>query len=169
MPRNRRRLPLAEFFHQYRDEGFFYDRTQSAPDEFERLCEFLEFPDDLDERRELYEYREARREYNAALTNQFNHIYGTRVDRYDAWHDLCSRVGVIDIPDTIRGCKAIIRETHVNLVDLTEAISNDSTVETFDTEYELREYTIETRKIFPRANIHSGDLLRFLLRKIFSL
>jgi hypothetical protein len=39
-------------------------------------------------------------------------------------------------------------------------------VRTFPTEKELREYTIESGKYFPKEDAYAGGLLKFLLREI---
>ena len=51
--------------------------------------------------------------------------------------------------------------THANLVDLVQGKAV-----TFPTVFQLSAYTREEGKIFPRKNIHGGDLLKYLLRHI---
>ena len=59
----------------------------------------------------------------------------------------------------------IVTDTHVNLVDLVDA-GGTQIVTIFPSEKALSIYTLETRKIFPRENVHAGGLLRALLRHI---
>ncbi|KAF9043194.1 hypothetical protein BJ165DRAFT_1545322 [Panaeolus papilionaceus] len=100
------------------------------------------------------------------LFNQFNHVYGRRIDDYTAWDTLCTRISVKRVPSTIEECKKIVKRTHVNLVDLTQATKPHSRVQVFHSEEELREYTISSRKFFPHRNVYAGDVLKYLLRKI---
>ena len=98
MPR-RRQGPLATFFNQY--TGFRYDPTESATDEFRRLCR-QQMWDRYDPARE-----EAREEYRTAVVSQFNVNYGTDVDALESWHTLCKYIGIDPIPDTLEACKRV--------------------------------------------------------------
>lgn len=55
----------------------------------------------------------------------------------------------------------------MNLVDLVDPSVPD--VELFPSLNELREYTIETGKFFPKESAYAGGVLKFLLREILSL
>ena len=59
----------------------------------------------------------------------------------------------------------IVTNTHVNIVDLVDA-GGTRLVTKFRSEKKLSTYTLKTRKIFPRFNVHAGGLLRALLRRI---
>lgn len=61
-----------------------------------------------------------------------------------------------------------VQRTHVNLVDLTESPHTGEKAEIFPTVEALREYTLETRKFFPRNEAHAGGLLKTLLRQILA-
>jgi len=52
----------------------------------------------------------------------------------------------------------------VNLVDLVDTSGRD--VELFSSLDELREYTIENGKFFPKESAYAGGVLKFLLREI---
>lgn len=58
-----------------------------------------------------------------------------------------------------------MKEIHVNLVDLIDSSIRE--VELFSTLDELRVYTIETGKFFPKESAYAGGVLKFLLREIF--
>ncbi|KAF9043195.1 hypothetical protein BJ165DRAFT_229899 [Panaeolus papilionaceus] len=100
-------LPLARFFAQYEDQGFYYCSSSSASDEFGRLCKHLRFPSKPAKRKNLEAYKEVRQAYDDALTMQFNEVYGTDMEDYSAWYDLCSRIGIYPIPDTVRECRKV--------------------------------------------------------------
>jgi hypothetical protein len=57
-----------------------------------------------------------------------------------------------------------IETIHVNLVDLVDCSGHN--VELFSSLEELREYTIESRKFFPKGSAYAGGILKFLLREI---
>ena len=56
--------------------------------------------------------------------------------------------------------------THVNLCDLLDTARQGTRVHVFASEKELRVYTKETRRIFPREEAYEGGLLKYLLREI---
>ena len=60
----------------------------------------------------------------------------------------------------------VVTDTHVNLVDLVDA-GGTQIVTVFPSEKALSMYTLTTKKIFPRENVHAGGLLEALLRRIF--
>ncbi|KAJ3530675.1 hypothetical protein NM208_g9220 [Fusarium decemcellulare] len=62
----------------------------------------------------------------------------------------------------------LVRETHVNLVDLTQSPQTGQLVKLFDTLEDLREYTLDTGKIFPKKEAYEGGLLKMLLREILT-
>ena len=61
------------------------------------------------------------------------------------------------------GLKAI-QKIHVNLVDLVDTSGQD--IELFLSLEDLRDYTIETAKFFPKESAYAGGVLKFLLREI---
>ena len=65
----------------------------------------------------------------------------------------------------MRNSLQLVTNTHVNLVDLVDA-GGTQIVSKFPSEKALSIYTLETRKIFPRENVHAGGLLQALLRRI---
>lgn len=54
----------------------------------------------------------------------------------------------------------------MNLVDLVDTSGRG--IELFSSLDELREYTIETGKYFPKESAYAGGVLKFLLREILS-
>ena len=57
--------------------------------------------------------------------------------------------------------------THINLSDLLDTTRQGTRVHVFASEEELREYTRETGRIFPKEDAYAGGLLKYLLREIF--
>ncbi|KAI9567957.1 hypothetical protein HD554DRAFT_2105189 [Boletus coccyginus] len=153
--------PLEDFFATYYPR-FEYDATESASDEFHRLC------DELGWGREDAKRKVAHRNFKDALVKQFNEIYGTDADDLGEWQKLCHIVDIYPIPDNLKACREAISGTYVNLVDLIQ-VGNGVTgkeVQLFDSERELSEYTCHTGKYFPKENAYAGGFLRYLLRHI---
>lgn len=121
------------------------------------------------------------------MGKQFASFYGSSVHDIRAWQALCAALGK-PIPKTIKECKdvrfqfikvycshenhlpkpQIIDATHVNLVDFIDIRTTGKPVEIFDTEEELREYTIQEGKIYPKESAKESGVLKHLLRKILS-
>jgi hypothetical protein len=60
----------------------------------------------------------------------------------------------------------MVDATFVNIVDLVDTKISGKPVQHFNSELDLSEYTRKHKKFFPRDNVHSGGLLKFLLRHI---
>lgn len=56
--------------------------------------------------------------------------------------------------------------THVNLCDLLDSANEGQAIRIFGNVEELKSYTLETGKIFPKEEAYAGGLLRYLLREI---
>ncbi|KAF8890253.1 WD40-repeat-containing domain protein [Gymnopilus junonius] len=145
---------LGEFFGRY--PPFRYNPEAAPTSEFSRLCSFLGWRKGNDDREEAYH------SFRIALTEQFNGMYGRDAQNLQSWQLLCSKVGVNPIPDSLEECRAIISDTHVNLVDL---VSSGSVIK-FATVDELSAYSFAEKKIFPKKDAYAGGLLKELLRYI---
>ncbi|KAH6998742.1 hypothetical protein BKA56DRAFT_665297 [Ilyonectria sp. MPI-CAGE-AT-0026] len=149
--------PIDEFFSQY--SGFKHKRNAPYWTEFGRLCRHFKW-----DRREL---NEVKAEFKAAMVEQFNTTFGTDEKNLESWQRLCRTLGV-GVPNTLKESRQRVQRTHVNLVDLTESPHTGEKAEIFSTVEALREYTLETRKFFPRNEAHAGGLLKTLLRQILA-
>jgi len=151
----------VNFFSQY--IGFNYNPSNAANSEFYRLCRHLNWERGDDERDSAYN------DFKDALTQQFNANYGTDAEDLGAWQNLCIRLNIEPVPSSLKRCRQVVTATHVNLVDLVDGFENpDRLITKFPSVKALSEYTIDTGKYFPRANVHAGDLLKYLLRQILS-
>ncbi|KJA16384.1 hypothetical protein HYPSUDRAFT_147812 [Hypholoma sublateritium FD-334 SS-4] len=148
--------PLANFFNSY--DGFTYIPFEPARVQFRRLCSEREW--------DKHSKKKAREGFRNALVKQFNVNYGTDETSLDNWRRLCAYIGFFPLPNTIEDCRMVILHTHVNLVDLVDGFNQGVFVTVFRTVHELSAYTTSTGKIFPRQNIHAGNLLKYLLRHI---
>ncbi|KAF8342417.1 hypothetical protein F5887DRAFT_1135551, partial [Amanita rubescens] len=101
---------------------------------------------------------------------------GSNVHDVRAWRALCAALGVNSIPKTIEECKTVaalcaalgVNPIHVNLVGFIDTRITGQPVETFETE-ELREYTVEEGKYYPKESAKESGVLKHLLRKNLSL
>ncbi|KAL1792981.1 hypothetical protein ACET3X_009488 [Alternaria dauci] len=147
---------ISAFFTKYSD--FPYDPNRGVAEEFYRMCDFFAWDKDDEQ------LKEARRAFKDAMVIQFNSLYGTDVANIENWHKLCVALYIEPLPDTVHHCKEKIKTIHVNLVDLVDT-SRDG-VELFASLDELREYTIDSGKFFPKESAYAGGVLKFLLREI---
>ncbi|CAE6336557.1 unnamed protein product [Rhizoctonia solani] len=135
---------IHQFFSQY-SSSFSYNPSRPVMSEF---------------------YRMAKLEIQDALTKDFNLIYGTDVGDLKAWQGLCRVLEFEHVPDDLDECKKMVDATFVNIVDLVDTKITGKPVQHFDSELALSNYTRAHGKFFPRNNVHSGGLLKFLLRHI---
>ncbi|KXN85785.1 hypothetical protein AN958_10843 [Leucoagaricus sp. SymC.cos] len=153
--------PLEDFFKQY--SCFTYNPNESASEQFHRLQKEAGWERNGPEQKAAWEG------YLQALVGQFNVSYGKDEDDLTAWHGLLARIGVTDLPDSVKKCKQIIRKKSINLVDLINARDDPTPqIRHFANEVELSHYTLATHKVFPRDHDDAGSLLKYLLRHILS-
>ncbi|KAH9071087.1 hypothetical protein EDB83DRAFT_2366461 [Lactarius deliciosus] len=143
-----KKTPLENFFSQY--PNFQPEPSNSPVAEFDRLCKA----------------EAAREEFHSAMKKEFDKLYGSDEKDINNWLKLCFVLRIDPAPDTLRNCRNAVLRKHVNLVDLVRGSKKE--VQIFKTEKELREYTIATRKYFPREDAQDGGVLRALRRRIFA-
>ena len=88
---------LAVFFAQYTD--FEYNPAKPATDEFYRLCDFNGWDKD--------EKQFAKKDFQDALTIQFNNIYGTNENDLTNWQTLCAQLGMDPVPESLKACRQV--------------------------------------------------------------
>ncbi|KAF1963906.1 hypothetical protein BU23DRAFT_440867, partial [Bimuria novae-zelandiae CBS 107.79] len=106
-----------------------------------------------------------------ALTEEFDLWFGSE-DDLEAWHALCCAVGISPLPTSCESCEKAVRNYHVNLIDLIHWGRNGGQrVKIFHTVRELRDYSVENKKIFKNtlkeASEGGGVVLRHLLRHLW--
>ncbi|KAG6919879.1 hypothetical protein DXG01_015587 [Tephrocybe rancida] len=149
--------PLDVFFEGH--DGFVYNPSNPAWDEFHRLARH--------ERWDKYKKADERASFKDALVQAFNAIYGTDENDLASWMTLCHALSITP-PEGLEACRAAVKATFVNLVDLVDLPNSEDTLQLFDTEEELSVYTLENHKIFPKESAYAGGLLRHLLRQIMN-
>ncbi|PTB72405.1 hypothetical protein M440DRAFT_1319940, partial [Trichoderma longibrachiatum ATCC 18648] len=114
--------------------------------------------------------------YQKALLQEVELYFGNENDP-KAWRTLCRAVGRADAPEDIKKCESILRNIHVNIVDLVhwgikggEDVKGNR-VKAFKSVDELRQYTKDQGKVFSQAQLmqyNGGNVvLRHLLRRLF--
>jgi len=151
--------PLEDFFAQFARLGFTYEQNHTAHRNFKRLRRVAGWEN------ESTAFTVARIDFNDALVQQFNFVYGTDTD-LAAWQNLCTAIDIVPVPDTIEECQRLVWDAHVNIVDLLECARTGQRVRKFDTLEELRRYTMKPGRMFPKENAYAGGLLKELLREI---
>jgi len=94
--------PLKDFFNQY--PWFTYNPTESAPKQFHRLQTTAGWKRDDPDQQEAWEG------YLEALVRQFNSSYGEDENELAAWHRLLARIGIHNLPDSVKKCKSVSSE-----------------------------------------------------------
>ncbi|KAL4265670.1 hypothetical protein AB1N83_003362 [Pleurotus pulmonarius] len=145
---------FSAFFAKYPE--FQYHPANSAFLEFIRLCNRWERKDPRRVK--------ARRAFKHALVREFNDIYGTDENDIGSWHKICIVLDIDPLPDTIQEARDAVSSKHINLVDLTQ--NPGGRVRIFCSLEQLRAYTNDTEKYFPKQNAYAGGLLKYLLREI---
>ncbi|KAF8260803.1 hypothetical protein EI94DRAFT_1747549 [Lactarius quietus] len=91
--------PLEAFFSQY--PKFQYQPLNSPVVEFDRLCELHKWKKN-DRKR-----RGTREEFQNALTEEFNDLYGSDENDIKNWYKLCHVLRITPLPDTLPKCRAV--------------------------------------------------------------
>src|SRR5713101_4304824 len=91
--------PLKIFFSQY--PKFQYQPRNSPITEFNRLCKEYRWKQDSEEK------KAARHEFNLAMKNEFNALYGSDEKDINNWYKLCHVLRIEPIPKTLKRCRAV--------------------------------------------------------------
>ncbi|ODH12931.1 hypothetical protein ACO22_07772 [Paracoccidioides brasiliensis] len=149
--------PVTAFFNQY--PQFNYRRNESIASEFYRMCDHFGWgKQNQDRKNALFKFKNA-------MVMKFNDLYGSDTDDINCWHRLCIAVDIDPLPQTIKACKKEIKGVHVNLVDLVDNTTRQQ-ARLFASVDELRAYTINNSKYFPKESAYAGGVLKYLLREI---
>ncbi|KAI0263440.1 hypothetical protein BC834DRAFT_957760 [Gloeopeniophorella convolvens] len=148
---------LQQFFEQYPE--FDYNPEEVPLSEFHRMCRAFGWGSSYHP-----EKNAAREEFNAAMKDEFNSLYGSDEKDIRNWEKLCHVLSIEPVPKTLSACRHAVLEKHVNLVDLVQAPTRH--VRLFPTEKALSEYTLEKNRIFPKEDARDGGVLRALRRHI---
>lgn len=95
--------PLEDFFAQFAslNIGFTYTENSTAHNNFQRLRRVIQ-----EDNSAALSVSVARVDFNDAMVNQFNFIFGTSSD-LESWQNLCSAIDITPIPDDIKECRRV--------------------------------------------------------------
>ncbi|KAM3413580.1 hypothetical protein BST61_g11449 [Cercospora zeina] len=145
--------------------SFPYDRTNSAPREFYRLCDHFGW-----HRGSNGKYPPAReeewRKFRIAMVIQFNSSFGVDALDTGSWEGICAFLGMNPVPSDIDSMRKAVLNTHVNLADMLDSKRSGEQFTIFNTKEELVDYTIREGRYFPKEEAYAGGLLKYLLREI---
>ncbi|KAG1867056.1 hypothetical protein C8R48DRAFT_772247 [Suillus tomentosus] len=154
-------MPLAAFFAQF--ASFSFDEKQPSYQNFSRLVKVLK----CDAKDPQGRIALAREGFNDALVNEFNVLFGTDKNNISNWRNLCAVLRIDPVPNSVKKCRKRVRDVYVNLVDLVDSQRTGKPVKLFASLEDLRVYTLQTRKMFPKeTRAYQGGLLKELLREI---
>ncbi|KAG6030202.1 hypothetical protein E4U19_000557 [Claviceps sp. Clav32 group G5] len=151
--------PIDRFFNRYNQ--FEYDPHSEAWGEFHRLCDFFGWL------KGSREENAARNLFRQALVDEFGAIYGENDEKLDVLQQLCRKLDIDPIPQSITACKKAIKGVYVNIVDFIDCERTGEPIHKFASLAHLRRYTKKTGKFFPREQAKRSLLLRFLLQVLF--
>jgi hypothetical protein len=90
---------LKAFFSQ--NPAYTFDPSAPSTTQFHRMCDVLGLNSDAKKR------QAARGAFNDALSQAFNHTYGTEVDNLESWQILCGVLQMDEIPDNLKECQEV--------------------------------------------------------------
>ncbi|KAG6076625.1 hypothetical protein E4U15_005006 [Claviceps sp. LM218 group G6] len=151
--------PIDVFFSKYQD--FDYDPHSRVWTEFRRLCSFFGWLKGNPKE------NAARNLFQQALVDEFGAIYGENDEKLDVLQQLCRKLEIDPIPQSITACKKAIKGVYVNIVDFIDCERTGEPIHKFASLADLRRYTKKTGKFFPRNQAKRSLLLRFLLQVLF--
>lgn len=155
--------PIAEFFSRFPNSGFTF--TPSRNDDWRQRRAFNAFANYMEwkqeERDRLY------REFQDCWMYVFQNEVGT--SKLEHYQNVCKDLGMDPIPNSIGGCRELLRSVYVNIVDLTQYRidlkegRNPAPILQFDSEDDLKMYSKKEDKLYP-SDLAKGELLKDLLR-----
>jgi len=170
---------IDDFFAQY--PSFNYDRANSSPREFYRMCDQFQWKKRPDNacppvRKEAWE------KFRVAMVVEFNSRFGTDAEDVFSWKGICEFLQMNPMPSGVESMRKVglgpmyvldrtdihkaVINTHINLTDMLDSKRRGEAISTFKTQDELVGYTIHEGRYFPKEDAYAGGLLKYLLREI---
>ncbi|MCJ1240222.1 hypothetical protein MMC14_008222 [Varicellaria rhodocarpa] len=91
-----------------------------------------------------------RNKYQECIATEFHFQYGGDAGRLAGWQALCVDVRIRPLPNSITQCKKALSKVAVNIMDLSDAKRTGEDVYIFSSKNALRDYTIQTERIFSK-------------------
>ncbi|KIM27370.1 hypothetical protein M408DRAFT_330076 [Serendipita vermifera MAFF 305830] len=139
-----------------------FDHNESAlvETEFERLAQEQGWIEDNTKKKKSKRYR---KEWGECLESEFTQHYGDS-SRLEGWQALCSEVGIEDVPQSIKGCKKVLKtQVWVNIVDFVNCRRTGEPILCHESLQALRKYIRKTKKTFPLETAKADGFLAGLL------
>ncbi|KAH7334207.1 hypothetical protein B0J17DRAFT_770583 [Rhizoctonia solani] len=161
---------INRFFAKY--PKFNHDPTKSYTEEFLRMTSEFGWSEGSEK------YKIARKKLNTASVLQFNENFDKGHQEKNQkkgkmlrkWVALFNRIAIKDLvmPKTVPEFEERVKSVHTNICDVLEAgVTSGKSID-WENEVILSQYTLRTKRIFPREHPLAGSLLRHLLRHILS-
>lgn len=115
---------------------------------------------------ELLKLQDRDKPHKRDIVSEFNDYFGT-VSNLANWQMLCRDVGVEEELTSITQCRKELRGVWVNIYDLIDARNAGLFPQRFPTQRVLSEYTMRTKRIFPKKRAKKGGPVSALLAHIF--
>ncbi|QPG95525.1 hypothetical protein C2857_001067 [Epichloe festucae Fl1] len=158
MGKTRASDPIGKFFARYNQ--FDYDPHSEAWSEYHRMCAFFNWKKDCKKE------RAANTLFRDAIVAQFGCLYGVDENKLATLQRLCEKLEVFPVPQSVTSCKKAISKVHVNIMDFIDSERTGVPIRIFGSLSQLRRYTVDNDKIFPKRQARKSALLRYLLRRI---
>lgn len=152
--------PIDSYFERYPDFDYHHSTTDWRQiGAFNALAAHLRWNKD----RRQAEWDEFKSLWTSVVEREFQE---SSLDHYQS---LCEDLGIDPIPESTTACKRELSQVYVNIVDLVQYRKDKRAgrfaepPQLFDSLEELSEYSISSRKWYPRQNA-KAEMLRELLK-----
>ncbi|KAJ6568976.1 hypothetical protein B0H19DRAFT_939456, partial [Mycena capillaripes] len=106
------------------------------------------------------------REWERCGREEFAHQFGRDENRLAGWQAMCATVDV-EVPESIKKCKQVLRTVWVNIFDLLDAKRTGQPVKKHPSADALRKYSKKNRKIYKLSEAKKNPFLKVLLVDMF--
>ncbi|KAL2139996.1 hypothetical protein VTI28DRAFT_4426 [Corynascus sepedonium] len=105
-----------------------------------------------------------RKKKSRRIVEEFNTYFGAGT--LQDWQRLCRDVGINGDLPSITQCRKALKTVHINIHDLVDAVMQGRQPQRFPNVRQLVEYTISTRKFYPKNKIKEMGPVKALMRHI---
>ncbi|KAF4631442.1 hypothetical protein G7Y89_g6692 [Cudoniella acicularis] len=109
----------------------------------------------------------ARKKIRRDVVEEFDRYFGNASNLAN-WQRLCWDVGIEEDLNSVRKCRQALSKVFVNIWDLLDAVKADTTPTLFPNRRELANYTMRTRRVYPKEKAKEEGPVRALLIHIFN-
>ncbi|KAK4156951.1 hypothetical protein C8A00DRAFT_12159 [Chaetomidium leptoderma] len=106
----------------------------------------------------------ARKKKSRSIVQRFDDYFGTGT--LEDWQRLCGDIGLDANLSSITQCRKVLKTVHINIHDLLDAVDQGRLPHRFGNARELANYTVNTRRIFPKKKVKEMGPVKALMRHI---